>query len=269
MVKSILTSSKSRNTRVVLTSRNTELGQKSVDGLIKDCATFNAAERLVYQQLDINDSKSQENFCDWVVKTYGTIEILVNNAGVIDTSGKFDTGVFDYTFSTNFYETVKFTERMIKLITEKVVFISSSASKYSQFGNSEIKARFLKENITAEEIMQLSQEYRKAIETNTYKQLGWPEKEDWPGSCYKLSKLCLSLWIKHFSKTKEVTDRNIQVYSCCPGWVKTDIGGQNASKTLEEGLVTPMYLIELAGSKIQNDLQGQFFENCKVSYPLK
>jgi len=263
IVKSLLTSSKSQNTRVVLTSRNTELGLKTVNGLLKDCASFNAAERLVYQQLDINDTKSQENFCDWVAKTYGTIDILVNNAGVSDNSDKFDADVFDFTFSTNFYETVKFTERMIKLITEKVVFISSSASQYLEFGKSEIKAKFLKENITAEELMKLSKEFRNAIESKTYKQTGWPD------NCYGMSKLFLSLWIRYFAKTKEVTDRNVQVYGCCPGWVKTDMGGQNAHKTLEEGMVTPMYLIELEGSKIQNDLQGQFFENCKVSSPLK
>ncbi len=34
----------------------------------------------------------------------------------------------------------------------------------------------------------------------------------------------------------------ILLNACCPGWVRTDMAGQNAPKSPDEGAVTPVYL---------------------------
>ena len=47
-----------------------------------------------------------------------------------------------------------------------------------------------------------------------------------------------------------------------PGWVKTDMGGKIAPKTVEEGCVTQMYLIDLP-YKRDPELNGKFFYECK------
>jgi len=264
LVKGLLMSKKSQNARIILTSRNPELGKQSFDSLQKDCSSYNALERLIYQQLDITDSKSQDNFCSWVTNTYGKINILVNNAGVAVKGDKFDTEVFDWTMKTNYYETVNFTEKMLKqkLVSDKIIFVSSMASRFLKFGNKDIKARWLNENITADDIMILAGEFREAIKNNNVDKAGWPQ------NTYSVSKLCLSSYVKYLSKRQDVVEQNLQIYSCCPGWVQTDMGGKSAHKTIEQGIVTPMYLVELEANSIQKELQGQFFEDCKVSYVL-
>jgi NAD(P)-dependent dehydrogenase (short-subunit alcohol dehydrogenase family) len=36
--------------------------------------------------------------------------------------------------------------------------------------------------------------------------------------------------------------KTIQMNACCPGWVRTNMAGPSASKSVEEGVVTPMFL---------------------------
>ena len=76
--------------------------------------------------------------------------------------------------------------------------------------------------------------------------------------------MCINKYASLVAYRSNITEKNVQVYSCCPGWVRTDMGGPKASRSIEEGVVCPLYLVELE-HKINKDLQGRFFEDCKVS----
>jgi NAD(P)-dependent dehydrogenase (short-subunit alcohol dehydrogenase family) len=43
----------------------------------------------------------------------------------------------------------------------------------------------------------------------------------------------------------ELQDTNIKVNSMCPGWVRTDLGGPNATRSVEEGAATAVWLATL------------------------
>ncbi len=51
----------------------------------------------------------------------------------------------------------------------------------------------------------------------------------------------------------------IAVNSMCPGWVRTDMGGPNADRSVEEGAHTAVWLADEAPQK----LTGIFFRDCE------
>jgi NAD(P)-dependent dehydrogenase (short-subunit alcohol dehydrogenase family) len=62
--------------RVVLTSRDVKHGKQAVAKL------GSYKKNIVYHKLDVTDSKDIETLRDWILKNYGRIDILINNAGI-------------------------------------------------------------------------------------------------------------------------------------------------------------------------------------------
>jgi NAD(P)-dependent dehydrogenase (short-subunit alcohol dehydrogenase family) len=57
---------------------------------------------------------------------------------------------------------------------------------------------------------------------------------------YRISKTALNALTRILSD--ELKDTSINVNSICPGWVKTDMGGINADRPIEEGVGTTVWL---------------------------
>ena len=81
---------------------------------------------------------------------------------------------------------------------------------------------------------------------------GWP--------AYRLSKTALNAVTRILAT--ELAARNIKVNSVCPGWVRTDMGGANAERSVEEGAETIAWLAQLPA----DGPSGEFFRN-KQSIP--
>jgi len=76
----------------------------------------------------------------------------------------------------------------------------------------------------------------------------------YPG--YRMSKTSLNALTKMLSV--ELADKNIAVNSVCPGWVRTDMGGESASLSVEEGVETTIWL-----ALQDNPPSGKFFQKKK------
>jgi NAD(P)-dependent dehydrogenase (short-subunit alcohol dehydrogenase family) len=74
---------------------------------------------------------------------------------------------------------------------------------------------------------------------------------------YRLSKVGLNALTRML--TAELAGENILVNSCCPGWVRTDMGGASASRSVEEGGDTPYWLATLP----DDGPRGGFFRDRK------
>lgn len=60
---------------------------------------------------------------------------------------------------------------------------------------------------------------------------------------YRMSKTALNALTR--IAAAELSGGNIKVNAACPGWVRTDMGGANASRSVEEGADTPVWLATL------------------------
>jgi NAD(P)-dependent dehydrogenase (short-subunit alcohol dehydrogenase family) len=74
---------------------------------------------------------------------------------------------------------------------------------------------------------------------------------------YCLSKLALNGISLMLAKALQAD--NISINSMCPGWVRTDMGGPNATRSVEEGADTAVWLADEAS----HDLTGKFFRSRK------
>lgn len=72
---------------------------------------------------------------------------------------------------------------------------------------------------------------------------------------YCVSKSLLNAMTRHLAY--ELTGRGIAVNAVCPGWVKTDMGGSGATRSVERGAETPVWLATEAGQH----LSGKFFRD--------
>lgn len=75
---------------------------------------------------------------------------------------------------------------------------------------------------------------------------------------YCVSKVSLNMLTKLFSKDTEGT--NVKINSICPGWVRTDMGGPNAPRTIEQGISGMLW----AATLDENGPNGGFFRDAKA-----
>lgn len=75
---------------------------------------------------------------------------------------------------------------------------------------------------------------------------------------YCVSKTMLNAITRHLAF--ELSEKGICVNAVCPGWVKTDMGGQGANRTVDQGAETPVWLAN-DGAKNKT---GLFFRDRKV-----
>lgn len=90
------------------------------------------------------------------------------------------------------------------------------------------------------------------------------EKKGWPKSMYGISKLAINLYAQILGKDQKVINKDLQVYSECPGYVKTDMTGGKGHIEVDEGIKTTMHLMALP-FHIDKEAQGAFFEKSHVS----
>jgi carbonyl reductase 1 len=62
---------------------------------------------------------------------------------------------------------------------------------------------------------------------------GQHRRDGWPGNAYSVSKAGMNALARVMAPALKA--RGILINAVCPGWVRTDMGGQGAPRSLEEG----------------------------------
>jgi NAD(P)-dependent dehydrogenase (short-subunit alcohol dehydrogenase family) len=177
-------------------------------------------EGVVARQLDVTDDESVERAIASIADEFGRLDVLVNNAGV--EGGGWSTSATDVDL-----DEVRDTLETNLYGAWRLTQAALPLMRRSGYGR----------------IVNLSS--------------GMGQLSDMGGHApaYRISKTGLNVLTRML--TAELGDENILVNSCCPGWVRTDMGGPHASRTVEEGADTPVWLATL-----QDDgPRGGFFRN--------
>lgn len=214
---------------VVLTSRN------ETDGLAAKQQLSSEGLDVNYHILDVTSDMSVAQFTQWLRETYGRIDILVNNAGINPTIKPEESSLLTVqletlrsTFDTNVLALLRVSQALIPLM---------KVHNYGRIVN------------VSTEMASLA-----AIPSDFYPL----------APSYRLSKLGVNGLTVLLAK--ELLGANILVNAYSPGWMKTDMGGENAPFTAEEGAETAVYLATLP----DGGAQGQFFaEMRKFGGPIQ
>ncbi|XP_037687702.1 carbonyl reductase [NADPH] 1 isoform X2 [Choloepus didactylus] len=231
---------------VVLTARDAARGRAAVQQL--------QAEGLSprFHQLDIDDQQSIRALRDFLRKEYGGLDVLVNNAGI---------AFKKVTMKTNFFGTQAVCKELLPLIKPqgRVVNVSSMVSVGTLKSCSpELQKKFRSETITEEELVGLMNKFVEDTKNGVH------QKEGWPNTAYGVSKIGVTVLsrIQARKLSEQRRSDKILLNACCPGWVRTDMAGPNATKSPEEGAETPVYLALLPPDA--EGPHGQFVSEKKV-----
>jgi NAD(P)-dependent dehydrogenase (short-subunit alcohol dehydrogenase family) len=168
-----------------------------------------------FVQIDVNRATSIQAAVGKIKDEFKRIDILVNNAGImIDSESgilELDPVVFHNTLETNAFGPLLLTQACLPIMKAngygRIVNMSSTLGSLSEIVNPD----------------------------SPYEAVLSP--------AYRLSKTLLNGITALLAG--ELRGTNILVNSACPGWVRTDMGGDRAPLTPEQGADTPVWLATL------------------------
>ena len=161
--------------------------------------------------LDVDREESAAEAVAEVQRLYGRLDILVNNAGIlIDAPGGFNASVFDLKS-----ETVRRTMETNLLGPIRLIQAAVPPMREQGYG------RVVNVSSAAGQLAEMGS--------------GYP--------AYRMSKTALNALTR--LTAAEVGPGDIKVNAMCPGWVRTDMGGASAERTVEEGADTAVWLATL------------------------
>ena len=162
-----------------------------------------------FHQLDVTDPESVQSLADYLQTTYGHMDILVNNAGImLSPRGNSSPSCFNADIETVRQSMETNTYGPMRLMQTLVPLMKGR-------GN----------------VVNVSSGMGQLAEMNG----------GWPG--YRLSKTALNALTRIFAD--ELDNTRIKINSVCPGWVRTDIGGPHAERSVEHGAETIVWLATL------------------------
>ncbi len=233
-----------RGFAVILTARDEKKGKAAADAL---CGQTGAD--VGFRRLDVADLSSIADVAKSLREEGTKLDVLVNNAGI--TMDGFDEAVARGTIDTNFYGPMRVAEALLPVMPAggTIVMVSSGAGELSILSE-DLRRRFRDPDLTQQGLLDLVESFVEAVRSGRHSRDGWPT------SAYGVSKAALNALVR--ITAPGLASRGIRINAVCPGWVRTDMGGPGAPRTLHEGAESILWAALLESSET-----GGFFRDGK------
>ena len=218
--------------KIIMTARNNELGLAAKERL-------GSSDRLDYHILDVASQESIDHLKAYVLSTYGTIDVLVNNAAVLYHAEEDKHLLVKIQVDINFYGLKNMTEAFLPLLEPAghVINFSSILGTTCQLENPALAARFLSPDLTMGQVMELAQEF--AGVGPDWAEKGW-NLNGW--MIYGTTKTLVNAYTRVLARDLAAQGSRIRVNAVHPGWIKTDMGTDEAPLSIDEGMVMPLMI---------------------------
>ncbi len=189
------------------------------DKLIKELNNRDAS----FIELDVSDPLSIQAALDSALKTHPKIDVLINNAGIMGDE---------------------------ELPTDSLIDSANALNEVFQINT-------IGPFLTCQILVPLMKKNGFGRVVNVSSGMGQLNEMGNGYPAYRLSKTALNAVTKIFAA--EARETNVLANSVCPGWVRTDMGGPDAERSLEEGIETIVWLATLP----EKGPSGAFFRDKK------
>ncbi|XP_029039979.1 carbonyl reductase [NADPH] 1 isoform X2 [Osmia bicornis bicornis] len=233
---------------VYLTARNITLGQNAVKELEGQGLTPK------FHQLDVTDENSISVLRDHLQKTYGGLDVLVNNAAIafkMKATEPFSLQA-EETIKVNYFGLRKVCSILYPLLKPhaRVVHLSSSAGRLSLIPDESLRKRLSDPNLTEEELDNIMREFVNAAKANTHLENGWVN------SAYVASKVGVSALARVHQRMFDSDSReDLVVNSVHPGYVDTDMTSHKGTLAPDQGAEAPVFCALLPEN---TDIKGKY-----------
>ena len=176
--------------------------------------------------------------------------MLVNNAGMAYKNSATEPFAEQarVTVNTNFTGTLNVSKALLPLMRphSRMVMVSSRVGRLG-IVKPHLQEKFNSPNLTEDELVDLMEQFVQDAAAGNHNDKGWPS------SAYGTSKVGMTALTKVIAHQVATMD-DVLVNACCPGWVKTDMAGQSAPLSPDEGAETPVYLTSLPANSPTGEL---------------
>jgi NAD(P)-dependent dehydrogenase (short-subunit alcohol dehydrogenase family) len=173
---------------------------------------------VVYHHLDVTDLDTVHKLRNHIRATYDRLDVLVNNAGVF----------LDSTLASIMDASLKVMRTTLETNTLGAMTVAQCLIPL-MYGNGRV--------------------------VNVSSCMGQLDTMEGHWPAYRISKTALNALTRILAD--ELSDTNVKVNSVCPGWVRTDMGGPNAERSVEEGADTIVWAATLP----DDGPSGKFFRD--------